>query len=103
MLRGSKPCRVTSGLQSRTTSYCVTSSRSLRSYPAMRSCSGVAERSAPSAVLFDIDGTLATGSSAHLVALLRAVQEQLGERAELSMLGERPHVGGVDVTGWIDA
>ena len=57
----------------------------------------------PRAVLLDIDGTLATGSSAHLAALLDAAWDVLGLRLELEMVGERPHIGGLDVTGWIDA
>lgn len=61
----------------------------------------MAER--PAAVLFDIDGTLAVGSSGHLGALARAARATLELAVEFDVSGEAPHMNGVDVTGWIDA
>jgi phosphoglycolate phosphatase-like HAD superfamily hydrolase len=54
-------------------------------------------------VLFDVDGTLAVGSSAHLAALVDTAWDVLALRVDVRMVGERPHIGGLDVTGWIDS
>lgn len=53
-------------------------------------------------VLFDIDGTLAVSSSAHLDALAHAAQATLGIEATFSMQGERPVLNGQVVSGWVD-
>ena len=52
--------------------------------------------------LFDIDGTLAVSSSAHLDALGHAAQTVLGIEATFTMVGERPHLNGTLVSGWVD-
>ncbi|WP_066586233.1 HAD family hydrolase [Cellulomonas timonensis] len=57
----------------------------------------------PRAVLFDIDGTLAVGSSAHLAALVATAWDVLRLRVDIQMVGERPHLDDQDVTGWIDS
>lgn len=54
-------------------------------------------------IVFDIDGTLARSSSAHLDALADAARDLLGVPAEFTMDGEKPHLNGAPVAGWVDA
>jgi phosphoglycolate phosphatase len=53
-------------------------------------------------VVFDIDGTLATASSTHLQALGDTAEHLLGVPAVFTMHGERPHLNGELVAGWVD-
>ncbi len=53
-------------------------------------------------ILFDIDGTLLTGACDHLTSLADTLNEVPGSRVAFEMRGERPHVEGVDLAGFID-
>lgn len=55
------------------------------------------------AVLFDIDGTLARSSSAHLSALAATAVAQLSVPAHFDIIAETPYLNGVCVAGWIDS
>jgi phosphoglycolate phosphatase len=57
----------------------------------------------PSAILFDIDGTLLVNSSSHLATLAATLSDHVARRIEIDMDGERPRLDGRDVSGWIDA
>lgn len=54
-------------------------------------------------VVFDIDGTLATSSQDHLEAFSYATHEVFGARAEFEMHGERVHLNGRPIVGWVDS
>jgi phosphoglycolate phosphatase-like HAD superfamily hydrolase len=54
-------------------------------------------------VVFDIDGTLAAGSSDHLTALGDAAREVLGVAATFTLAGEKPYLNDHLVAGWVDA
>jgi phosphoglycolate phosphatase len=53
-------------------------------------------------VVFDVDGTLLTGSGANLRALTAAAASVLGSEVVLEVRGEVPHLGEQPVPGWID-
>lgn len=54
-------------------------------------------------MVFDIDGTLAISSSAHLDALAATAHSVLGVEARFDMRGERPFLNGTLVAGWVDS
>jgi phosphoglycolate phosphatase-like HAD superfamily hydrolase len=60
-------------------------------------------RTFPSAVVFDIDGTLAGGSSTHLLAFASAAAAELTIEVRVDMEGEVPYLNGKRVAGFIDA
>jgi len=53
-------------------------------------------------VLFDIDGTLLTGSVLHLAQLGETLSQYLGRDIPIDIEGERPMLAGTDLSGWID-
>ncbi len=57
----------------------------------------------PDGVIFDIDGTLLVGSSAHLDVLVAVLSETVGRTVEVRMEGERPLIDGWDASGMVDA
>lgn len=59
--------------------------------------------SSPDGVIFDIDGTLLVGSSAHLGVLVAVLSETVGRTVEVRMEGERPLIDGWDASGMVDA
>jgi phosphoglycolate phosphatase-like HAD superfamily hydrolase len=54
------------------------------------------------AVLFDIDGTLMVRSSPHLAVIADTLSDRVGRRVTLVIEGERPHLDGRDISGWVD-
>lgn len=56
----------------------------------------------PDAALFDIDGTLLVGSSAHLAVLAEVLSKRVGGHVAIDLDGERPLLDGRDIAGWID-
>lgn len=57
----------------------------------------------PAAVVFDVDGTLATGSGANLQSMMTAARRVLGRSADLDMAGDVPLLDRAPVAGWTDA
>lgn len=55
-----------------------------------------------SGVLFDVDGTLLLGSVSHLAQLGETLSRHLGREVRIDIEGERPMLGGTDISGWID-
>lgn len=55
------------------------------------------------AVLLDIDGTLLVESSDHISALVKVLSERLGRILPWEMKGERPHLDGIDMSGYVDS
>jgi phosphoglycolate phosphatase len=53
-------------------------------------------------VLFDVDGTLLSGSVAHLVVLGEVLGRHLGREVPIRVDGERPTLDGIELAGWVD-
>lgn len=56
----------------------------------------------PVAVIFDIDGTLATGSFAQVYALGASGERVFGYTAETVLVEGQPYLNGHHVAGWVD-
>lgn len=55
------------------------------------------------AVVFDVDGTLITGSGANLQSLTTAVRDLFGLTVTVDYVDELPLINGVLVRGWVDS
>jgi phosphoglycolate phosphatase len=59
-------------------------------------------RSAPDAILFDIDGTLIIGSNSHFASLEYALKEIANVTLKWKRNGDRLYLNDNEITGWVD-
>lgn len=57
----------------------------------------------PSAVLFDIDGTLLVRSSPHLAVMAATLSDRLGRPVRVELRGERVFLDDREISGWVDS
>lgn len=57
----------------------------------------------PSAVLFDIDGTLLVRSSPHLAVMAATLSDRLGRPVRVELRGERVFLDEREISGWVDS
>lgn len=57
---------------------------------------------APTAILFDIDGTLIVNGNSHFPSLAHGLQEVLGVPLPWHRIGDRLFLSGQEISGWVD-
>lgn len=71
-------------------------------HPHLADLSSTAAEPAPAAVVFDIDGTLTTGSFAQVYAIGNTGERVYRLRVETVLLDGQPYLDGHHVAGWVD-